>query len=85
MLLDSQPAVPGPAGPSPTVADPRAGQGATGRDYRIARHTGQTLDLTLESERTRTLDRRSIAIDPIEVRRGLPNKLLCAAQKTSRI
>jgi hypothetical protein len=64
---------------------PRAGRGAAGRDRRVARRAGQTLDLTLESERTRTLDRRSIAIDPIEVRRGLPNKLLCAAQKKYRI
>ncbi len=72
MLLDSQPAVPGPAVPSPTVPDPRAGRGAAGRDYRIAHRAGQTLDLTLESERTRALDRRSIAIDPIEVRRDLP-------------
>jgi hypothetical protein len=40
--------------------------------------------LVLESERTRALDRRPIAIDPIEVRRGLQRKCLCAAQKKCR-
>ncbi len=38
----------------------------------------------LESERTRILDRRSIAIDKIEARRGLRRKCLCAAQKKCR-
>ncbi len=57
----------------------------TGRDYRIARRAGQTLDLTLESGKIRVLDWRSFAIDAIEVRRDLPKKLLCAAQKKCRI
>jgi len=57
--------------PSPAVPGPRAVQGAKGRDYRVARRAGQTLDLTLELERTRASKRRSIAIAAIEVRRGL--------------